>query len=367
MAENQVSKVADDAAKRVRIAVSMGDPNGIGPEILAKALSDATVTDRIELVPVGASSVLDYYLERSASSSAGSGASASGSATSGAAAPVGSTFHVEEVAADPEFELLPGRADHHAGQLAMQSVARAVELCLDGTVDAMTTCPISKEVIARAGYDFPGHTEFIAERTETNEVLMMMVAGGLRVGLVTAHLPLARVAESVTPRRVQRTIRLMAASLRRDFGLERPRIAVLGLNPHAGDGGVLGREELEVITPALAGLADDAELTGPFPADGFFGSGKWKEVDGVVAMYHDQGLGPFKALSFGKGVNMTAGLPIVRTSPDHGTGFDIAGSGRADASSLKAALHLAADVALRRKHGASSEHQDHSPHADARS
>lgn len=334
MAGNLSSRVdgiesGGDTPNRVRIAVSMGDPNGIGPEILASVLADSELSHLVELVPVGSSDVLRAYIERSAFDVA--------------------MPRVEEVAADPDFELLPGRADHHAGRLAMHSVARAVELCLEDRVDAMTTCPISKEVIAGAGFDFPGHTEFIAERTGCDEVLMMMVSGGLRVGLVSAHVPLARVPEVVTAQSVQQTIRLMAASLRQDFGIERPRIGVLGLNPHAGDGGVLGREEREIITPALAGLAADAELTGPFPADGFFGSGKWKEVDGVVAMYHDQGLGPFKTLSFGKGVNMTAGLPIVRTSPDHGTGFDIAGSGRADDSSLKAALKLAADVALRRK------------------
>jgi 4-hydroxythreonine-4-phosphate dehydrogenase len=182
--------------------------------------------------------------------------------------------------------------------------------------------------------------------------LMMMVADGLRVGLVSAHIPLSQAAQAVTAASVSRTVRLMAASLRRDFGIASPRIAVLGLNPHAGDGGVLGREEIEIITPTLVTLADTAILSGPFPADGFFGSGAWRHVDGVVAMYHDQGLAPFKALSFGRGVNFSAGLPIVRTSPDHGTGFDIAGSGKADPSSLKAAILLAADIAAQRAHTA---------------
>lgn len=309
----------------------MGDPNGIGPEILVACLADEELSSEVEIVPVGSPQVLKHYMDR-----AGLDAD---------------SISAEAIEADPDYRLLPGRADHHAGQLAMESVARAIDMCLEGTVDAMTTCPISKEVIARAGYDFPGHTEFIAEQAGTSDVLMMMVAGELRVGLVTAHVPLAHVTQHVTRDSVQKTIRLMAESLRGDFGIERPNIAVLGLNPHAGDGGVLGKEELEVITPALADLAPVAEVTGPFAADGFFGSGKWKEVDGVVAMYHDQGLSPFKALSFGKGVNMTAGLPIVRTSPDHGTGFDIAGSGRADASSLKAALRLAASVAQRRRTG----------------
>jgi 4-hydroxythreonine-4-phosphate dehydrogenase len=313
---------------RQRIAVSMGDPNGIGPEILAACLRDGELNERIEILPVGSPPVLEYYLER-------------------AGEPLPEVT-IEPVHADPEFRLLPGRADTHAGSLAMHSVARAITLCQEGRVEAMTTCPISKEVIARAGFDFPGHTEFIAEKTGSAEVLMMMVADRLRVGLVSAHIPLSQAAQAVTAESVSRTVRLMATSLRQDFGLESPRIAVLGLNPHAGDGGVLGREEIEVITPTIVSLSGVAELTGPFPADGFFGSGAWKHVDGVVAMYHDQGLAPFKALSFGRGVNFSAGLPIVRTSPDHGTGFDIAGSGKADPSSLKAALLLAAEIARKR-------------------
>jgi len=323
------------ASDRLRIAVSMGDPNGIGPEILTRCLMDSDLTDRIELIPVGAPQVLEHYL--------GENGPVLGS---GAEAP---EFRMEAVDADPDYELVPGRADRRAGKLAMDSVARAIQLCLDGRVDAMTTCPISKEVIARAGFDVPGHTEFIAEKTGAKDVLMMMVSGGLRVGLVSAHVPLKDVPSRITGENVTRTIRLMAESLRMDFGIASPRIAVLGLNPHAGDGGVLGSEEADIIIPTMNRLAGTAVLSGPFPADGFFGSGRWKEVDGVVAMYHDQGLGPFKALSFGRGVNMSAGLPIVRTSPDHGTGFDIAGSGRADASSLKAALLLAAEVAERRR------------------
>ena len=309
----------------------MGDPNGIGPEILATCLRDATLTSEIEILPVGDPQVLAPYIDPETE------------ARDGHAWP-----GMEVVSAEPGFVLSPGTADPLAGALAMASVARAITLCLQGRVDAMTTCPISKEVIARAGFDVPGHTEFIARETASSDVLMMMVSGHLRVGLVTAHMPLSQVASHITQERISRTIRLMSASLKRDFGIRHPRIAVLGLNPHAGDGGVLGTEEEQIIIPTMAGCADMAELSGPFPADGFFGSGRWEQVDGVVAMYHDQGLGPFKALSFGRGVNFSAGLPIIRTSPDHGTGFDIAGKGLADASSLKAALHMAAEVARQR-------------------
>lgn len=325
-ADPEAASVGSD---RLRVAVSMGDPNGIGPETLVSCLMDEELSNAIEIIPVGSRQVLDYYLTRA-----------------GSRRPA---FRMEAIEVDSDYRLLPGRADVHAGTLAMHSVARAITLCREGRVDAMTTCPISKEVIARAGFNFPGHTEFIAERTGGGEVLMMMVSGALRVGLVSAHVPLKDVPSQISEESVGRTVRLMAASLRSDFGIDAPRIAVLGLNPHAGDGGILGKEEMQIITPTMNRMAHLAELSGPFPADGFFGSGRWKDVDGVVAMYHDQGLGPFKALSFGRGVNMSAGLPIVRTSPDHGTGFDIAGSGSADASSLKAALQLAAEVARRRR------------------
>jgi 4-hydroxythreonine-4-phosphate dehydrogenase len=230
----------------------------------------------------------------------------------------------------------------------MLCVERATDMCLSGEVQAMVTCPISKEAISAAGYDFPGHTEFIAERSEANSYLMMMVSGSLRMGLVTAHIPLGDVRAQITQAGIASTISVMADALRSDFGIEQPRIAVLGLNPHAGDGGVLGKEETDIIIPAIRSISGDTNVSGPFPADGFFGRAAWKSFDGVVAMYHDQGLVPFKTLSFGKGVNVTAGLPIVRTSPDHGTAFDIAGRGVAEEGSLHQAILLAAEITARR-------------------
>jgi len=240
--------------------------------------------------------------------------------------------------------------DQQAGAIAMQAVDQAVSLCLNGEVDAVVTCPISKEAISLAGYDFPGHTEFIADRVGASQHLMMMVSDRLRVGLVTGHIPLSKVAQLVTGTGIRSTMIMMMESLKSDFGIENPRIAVLGLNPHAGDGGVLGSEDNEIILPEIIHARENGhEVIGPLPADGFFGSAHWKSVDGVVAMYHDQGLIPFKALSFGSGVNFTAGLSIVRTSPDHGTAFDIAGSGIASESSLKKAIEYAVDIVHKRK------------------
>lgn len=207
-----------------------------------------------------------------------------------------------------------------------------------------------------AGYDVPGHTEFLAERTGAASFTMLLVSGDLRVGLVTTHLPLARVPAAVTENAVYDQIHSLHRSLHTDFGKGQPRIAVLGLNPHAGDGGVLGHEEQAIIRPAIeAARAEGIEAAGPFPADGFFGRRGFAHYDAVLAMYHDQGLAPFKALAMGSGVNYTAGLPIVRTSPDHGTGYDIAGRGEARPDSFRQAVYLAVDVARRRARAAGVE------------
>ncbi|MDX1619244.1 MAG: 4-hydroxythreonine-4-phosphate dehydrogenase PdxA, partial [Balneolaceae bacterium] len=209
---------------------------------------------------------------------------------------------------------------------------------------------ISKEAVNRAGYEIPGHTEHLAQQTGVENPIMMLVNNGLRIGLCTTHIPLKEVPFQITEERIILMIRNMADSLNRDFGIDTPRLAVLGLNPHAGDGGTLGIEEQRIIAPAIdKARSGSVDIEGPFPADGLFGSRNYTQYDGILAMYHDQGLIPFKALSFGKGVNFTAGLPIIRTSPDHGTAFDIAGKNRANATSFKQALELAADLVRIRK------------------
>lgn len=312
-----------------RLALTLGDPNGIGPEVVLKTLADERLRDVAEFVVVGSETVLRRHAEQL-----------------GLDIP---DAEVWEIAADESPEIAWGETTALAGRLAMRAVERATDACLAGEADGLVTAPISKEAISRAGYEFPGHTEFLAERTNAAGYTMMLVSGGLRVGLVTTHVPVCAVADRITPEAILDKLRIMSASLRDDFGIAAPTIAVLGLNPHAGDGGVIGREELDVIGPALEyARAEGLGVAGPFPADGFFGQRGYERHDAVLAMYHDQGLAPFKALAMGGGVNFTAGLPIVRTSPDHGTGFDIAGQGKASAASFREAVVLAAEITRRR-------------------
>ena len=327
---------------RPLLAVSLGDPNGIGPEVILKAApSDLGA----HLLVVGSAAVL-----RAQAEALGLGPVRE---VAGADQAVGEGLAV----LDPDPGRVPvldiGQTTAEGGRLAIEAVACGIDLALAGQVDGLVTAPISKEAIQRAGYTVPGHTEFLQQRTGASTVVMVLAADlaswPLRVALVTIHVPISAVPALVTVERIQRVCRTLADALRSDLGIEAPRLAVLGLNPHAGDGGVIGREEIDVIRPALDGLrAEGRAVEGPFPADAFFGRGGWQHADAVVAMYHDQGLAPFKALAQGAGVNVTLGLPIIRTSPDHGTAFDVAGRGVADPSSMEAAIRMAAAMATRR-------------------
>ncbi len=330
-----------------RIALTLGDPNGVGPEVVLKSLSDARMRRHFKPIVVGSLSVLRQHAEKLGwSAMALEGVDTADADVGADVLPVldtapGETIHVEW-----------GQTTGWGGRLSMLAVERATDLCLEGEVAAMVTAPISKEAISIGGYAVPGHTEFIAERVGTSQYTMMMVADNLRVGLVTGHMPIWDVPKGITVENITGRLRTIAASLQRDFGIERPKIAVLGLNPHAGDGGVLGREEIDAIIPAIRQACDEGVLTfGPFPADGFFAIGAYRVYDAVLAMYHDQGLVPFKTITFEQGVNYTAGLPIVRTSPDHGTAFGIAGQGKASPGSMRSALFLAVDIARRRLDG----------------
>jgi len=329
-------------AFRPVVALTLGDPNGIGPEVVLKTLSEGRFFSFCQPILIGpitlwsaAAKALDLQFSFH-------------SAHVEEPAPYGKPgeLHVVDLPLPTGFESHPGRLDAIAGQLSMLAVETAVDLCKAGWCHAMVTAPISKEAIQRGGYQVPGHTEFIAERCGKMIPTMMMVAGSLRVALLTAHIPLREVAQRVTrPAIVKRLLRIQDA-LQRDFGIERPRIAVLGLNPHAGDGGVLGTEEQEVIVPALSEACERGVLAfGAFSADGFFAMAQYRAYDAVLALYHDQGLIPFKTIAFEEGVNYTAGLPIVRTSPDHGTAFDLAGKNSANHASMRSALMLAIDVA----------------------
>lgn len=306
----------------------MGDPNGIGPEVILKFLATNRERTGGTYVLVGSANVVQHYADLLGLH--------------------GALDNIEVMDLCGDVAVRHGVVSAEAGSASMVAVREAVDLCLAGSVDAMVTAPISKEAIAEAGYSYPGHTEFIAERCESSYA-MVMIAPGLRVGLLTSHIPLNRVSSSITVDLIVDKVELLHQSLRFDFGIAAPSIALLGLNPHAGDGGVLGLEEQILFAPAIADLAKNGiRVGGPFPADGFFGRRTYLEFDGVMAAYHDQGLVAFKALSFGKGVNFTAGLPIVRTSPDHGTAFGIAGRGVADEGSFRAAALQAAEIVASR-------------------
>lgn len=328
-----------------RVAITLGDPNGIGPEVVLKSLHDPSLMPSMTPVLIGSAHVLRVHADVLGFSDL--------------------DIHVVEevpqevphgdvavldVAEDPEPPVMFGSVTEEGGRLAMRAVETAVDACMNGAVDAMVTAPISKEAIRRAGYDVPGHTEFIAEKTNSPRPTMMMVAGGLRVGIVTSHIPLRSVPDAVTEEAILEKLRVIDASLRDDFAIKQPKIAVFGLNPHAGEEGAFGSEEKEIIAPALqAARQEGFRVEGPLAADGFFGTQLDSDVDAALAMYHDQGLVPFKALAFDHGVNFTAGLPIVRTSPDHGTAHGIAGKGMALPGSMRSALELAVAIAHHRR------------------
>ncbi len=338
----------DGAATRV--AITLGDPNGVGPEVVLKSLHDPSLVPSMTPVLIGSAHVLRVHADVLGFSDL--------------------DIHVVDevpdevphgdvalldVSEEKEPPVSFGSVTAEAGRLSMRAVERAVDECIAGTVDAMATAPISKAAINKAGYDVPGHTEFIAERTDSKKPTMMMVAGGLRVGLVTGHISLADVPAQVTKEAILEKLRVIDASLRSDFAVEDPKIAVLGLNPHKGEEGAFGDEEEEVIVPALEAANEEGfQVEGPLAADGFFATQLDSDFDAVLAMYHDQGLVPFKALAFDHGVNFTAGLPVVRTSPDHGTAHGIAGKGMALPGSMRSSLELAVAVARHRKQGAES-------------
>ena len=327
---------------RPTLALTLGDPNGIGPEIVLRAAREASLSGLADLVAVGPARVLEAQAEAL-------GLGPVHRVTSFAASRQPGALAVLDTGGDGYTW---GRTTEGGGRHALEAVARACDACLDGEAHGMVTAPLSKEAIALAGADFPGHTEFLQRRTLADDVVMVLAAslprGPLRVALATIHEPVRRVADLVTRERLATVLSTLHRGLRERLGVERPRIAVLGLNPHAGDGGVIGKEDLRTVAPAIEeARAGGIDASGPFPADAFFGRGSWARVDAVLAMYHDQGLAPFKALAMGGGVNLTLGLPIVRTSPDHGTAFDIAGRGVADASSFAEAVRLAAEIAQR--------------------
>jgi 4-hydroxythreonine-4-phosphate dehydrogenase len=238
-----------------------------------------------------------------------------------------------------------GEVTQDGGRAAFLALREACEYLKDGRIDGVVTAPINKKNIQQQDFDFPGHTEFFTTTFGVNDSLMFMVSETLKIGVATGHMPLSRVSAALTGDVLESKLRIMLQSLKQDFGISKPRVAVLGLNPHAGEDGLLGNEEADVVRPVLNALREEGHLLfGPFPADGFFGKGDHSRYDAVMAMYHDQGLIPFKTLTFQQGTNFTAGLPIVRTSPDHGTAYSLAGKNEASETSMRAALFTALDI-----------------------
>jgi 4-hydroxythreonine-4-phosphate dehydrogenase len=327
----------------IKVGITIGDINGVGLEVIIKALSDSEVYANSIPIIYGSSKALSFHKKAIDSSEF-------------------NYLAVKDVTEakpkkvnlincwDEEVSIVLGEKNANGGKYALLSLEAAMADLKSGKIDTLVTAPINKDCVKEAGFKFAGHTEYLASETDAEDVLMFMVADDLRVGVVTGHVPLKDVAALITPDAVEKKIRMMVASLKQDFLIPKPRIAVLGLNPHAGDRGTIGSEEMDIINPVITKLRDEGELIyGSYSADGFFGSSNVKIFDGILSMYHDQGLTGFKSISFDEGVNYTAGLSIVRTSPDHGTAYDIAGKDKASFRSFRNAYYLACDIYNRRK------------------
>lgn len=329
--------------KKITIGITQGDHNGIGLEVTLKALSDETMLELVTPVLYA-----DKRLVSHAAHTFGIELPGLQTVSSARDAEEGCVNLVDLALEDAT--LTPGKPTSASGTGAVSSLRLAMSELKEGLTDAIVTAPINKEAARSDSFPYSGHTEYLGDEAgEGFTPQMILFDDTLRVALVTTHLPLAQVPSALTVEAVAASVTSMSRTLREDFNIERPKIAVLSLNPHCGDGGLLGTEEQEVISPAVSQCNDSGILAfGPYAADGFFGSGAYHRFDGVVAMYHDQGLAPFKALAGEHGVNFTAGLPFVRTSPDHGTAYDIAWQGHADATSMREAIYKAIDISRNR-------------------
>lgn len=329
------------SSPRLRVGITHGDFNGVGYEVILKMLDDPRILELCTPVVYGSAKIAAYYrkgLELAFNLPINQIQQASQARTD--------AVNIVNVIGQ-EAHIAPGESTPEAGEAAFIALERAVADLKEGTIDVLLTAPINKANIQSDTFRFAGHTEYLASACgDGAEPLMILFNDRIRVALVTTHLPLAKIAEAITEDAIVAKLQLFNQSLTADFSIVKPRIAVLSLNPHAGDGGLLGAEEKEIIAPAIERARNELKIHafGPYPADGFFGNGLYTKFDGVLAMYHDQGLAPFKTLAMESGVNFTAGLPYVRTSPDHGTGYDIAGKGVASEASMRAALYAAIDI-----------------------
>ncbi len=318
------------------IGITLGDINGIGPEVVIKALADNRILNYFTPVIYGSTKVLAFYRKALDIENF--------NYTTFRNEVQHKTINVVNCWED----MLPidmGKVTEAGGTSSYKALEQSVKDLKDGIIDAVVTGPINKHNIQRDDFRFAGHTEYFAATFGAQDSLMFMVSEGLRIGVVTGHIPLKEVSAKLTKELISRKLKIMETSLREDFGIGKPRIAVMGLNPHAGEDGLLGTEDQEVIAPVIDEFKNKGSLVfGPFPADGFFGKGQYKKYDGILAMYHDQGLIPFKTIASHQGVNFTAGLSIIRTSPDHGTAYDLAGKNEAGENSMRAAIFMAYDI-----------------------
>ncbi len=326
------------STEKVKVGITQGDINGIGYEVIIKTLMDPRMDEVCTSIVYGSPKVAAYHRKALNVENFSFNQIKDASEANPKRANIINCM-------DDNVRVELGKSTEYGGQGALLSLKAAIADLKAGKIDVLVTAPINKANIQSPSFHFPGHTEFLANEFDTKDVLMLMVSDTMKVGVVTGHIPISQVPQSVTIDAILSKLRLLNSTLIQDFAIRKPRIAVLGLNPHAGDQGVIGNEEETVIIPAIRKANEEGVVAmGPYPADGFFGSDRFTRFDAVLAMYHDQGLSPFKVVNFDTGVNYTAGLPIVRTSPDHGTAYDLAGQNLANPNSFRQAIYLAVDI-----------------------
>ena len=332
-----------DKSRKPIVGITHGDLNGISYEVIIKALKDNRLFEMFTPVIYGLSKVLSYHRKNL------NFFDFNYKVVRDARQIMNNKVNIVNISQD-EVRIEYGKATETAGKLAYEALEAAVNDLKENKIDVVVTAPINKAGIHSGSFNFPGHTEYFTNRFDREDSLMLMVYEELRIGTVTGHIPLRDVIPTISQELITRKIRILNDSLIRDFGIARPKIAVLGINPHAGDNGLIGDEDEHIVSAAVISTKKSGMLVyGPFPADGFFGTNEYTKFDAILAMYHDQGLIPFKLLAFDKGVNFTAGLPIVRTSPAHGTAYEIAGKNKASADSLRQAIYLAIDIFKKRQ------------------
>ncbi len=328
---------------KIKVGITIGDINGIGPEVLIKAVSDPRITDICTPIIYASAKVLSYHKNITNINNFFYKVAMSGQRITKDKINLVNCW-TENVSINI------GKVSEEGGKYAKISLDSAIYDLKEGYIDALVTAPINKNAMSKIDFGFMGHTDYLTEVFKSENSMMIMLNDDLRVALVTHHLPIKEVPSAITKEKVLKTIEDLNQILKMDFDKEKPLIAVMGLNPHAGDGGVIGNEEIDIIRPAILEAKDKGSfVNGPFPPDSFWGTFSFKKYDAVLAMYHDEGLIPFKLLSFGKGVNFTAGLPFVRTSPDHGTGYDIVGKNIANHESFLNAIFSAVELTKNRK------------------